>query len=58
MTNKPTGLSGPLGAHLANLGSETLGDALELQYGDQTPVDLWLHGFVAKGQVQCQHARA
>jgi len=47
------------GRHIwENLGSETKGGALDLHHCDQTRVDLWLHGLVAMGQIQCQQDRA
>jgi hypothetical protein len=39
------------------LGCETQGGALDLHHGDQTHVDLWFTGLVAKGQAQSQQDR-
>jgi hypothetical protein len=33
---------------------KTQGVALDLHHGDQTHIDLQLHGLVAEGQIQCQ----
>ena len=39
-------------------GLKTQGGALNLHHGDQTHIDLQLHGLVAEGQIQCQQDRA